>query len=265
VSIAVENLPAYEAITCESIRDAAAAFSAARAAREQARKDLTELEQTREQAEWADAEAAENARAEGKAEPKRTHVAEHDRKTDAARHEQKVADLAEKRALDALTAALDEHGQAWADEATAAVESLRAEWANAVDGLIAMHGRLTASLRVGRAVGVGGLPQVAMLPFARRQIDNCEFAAGQPAVPAYIGTGDVLAALAGAVEVEPQEQTEPVKHPRWWGTTHESKEIADRREFSERAASPDRVEERRRRNEAMRAGREAAVAEQTAG
>ena len=93
MSIAVENLPSYEQISSKPIRDSAAALDMARATQQERRRDLIELEQTREQAEWRDAAAAEKALAERKPAPKRTYVAAHDRKTDDARHQVKVAQL----------------------------------------------------------------------------------------------------------------------------------------------------------------------------
>jgi len=87
------QLPPYTEINHPVIREAAAAWDGARATLESARREVVELEQTAEQAQWADAEAAEQARAEGKAEPKRTHIAAHEKKLDAARHEAKVAEL----------------------------------------------------------------------------------------------------------------------------------------------------------------------------
>jgi hypothetical protein len=261
VSITVESLPSYEQISSEPIRETAAAFSAARAAKEQARKDLIELEQTREAAEWADAEAAEKARTEGKTEPKRSHVAEHEKKTDAARHELKVATLAETRARDALQAAVVEHGAAWAAEVAESVQALSAEWGNAVEGLVGLHGRLSAALSVARVVGVGKVPKVGALPFSRRQITNAEFASPQPDQPAYVGTGAVLAALARVVQPESDADEAPAEHGQWLygsnplrGRGDVENEIAEREAFHD----PERVAERRRRAERNRqAGQEA--------
>jgi hypothetical protein len=279
-SIAIENLPAYEQISSEPIRESAARFDAARSAREQARKDLIELEQTREAAEWADAEAAEKARAEGKAEPKRSHVAVHDKKTDEVRHELKVATLAETRARDVLQAAIGEHGGAWAGEVGESVEALSAEWADTVEGLIALHGRLTAALSVARVVGIGTVPRIRALPFRRRQIENAEFASPQQDVPAYVPTGDVLAALASVIEPEPDVEKTPVQHPPRRGEGSNllrgrgdvENEIAERRAFDEHARSPEGMAERervvarrRQRAERNRQEREQALAESLAG
>jgi hypothetical protein len=267
VSIAIENLPPYEQISSEPIREAAATLSAARSAKEQARKDLIELEQTRESAEWADAEASEQAQAEGRAEPKRTLVAAHDKKTDEARHKTKVSDLAHTRARGALEAALAEHGQAWADELATSVEAMRVEWGNVVEGLIGLHGRLSAALSVARVVGIGELPKIGALPFRRRQIQNADFASPQPDVPAFVPTGDVLAALAGVLEVQPDIEKTPVQHPHLKGASElrgqarVEDEIAERAEFM----SPERAAERQRRSEQNRQAGEEALSQTLTG
>jgi len=277
VDIAVENLPPYEQISCEPIRQAAAEHNAARSAKEQARKDLIELEQTREAAEWRDAEAAEQAQAEGKPEAKRSHVAAHDKQTDAARHGAKVAELAHKRAEAALQVAIGAHGQTWSDELTSSIEQVSAEWGNALTELIALHGRLGAALSVARRVGIGELPNVGVLPFSRKQIQNVEYAPQQANVPAFIPTGDVLGALATVIEVVdedakgvpapgavPLARYRPQSPNRSMGAVQE--EIAERRAFTEQANTPERVEARRQRVERERRGREEAEqAEQTVG
>lgn len=257
MDIAVENLPPYESISCEPIRQAAAEHNAARSAKEQARKDLIELEQTREAAEWRDAEAAEQAQAEGKPEPKRSHVAAHDKQTDAARHGAKVAELAHTRARGALEAALAEHGEAWASELTSSIEQMSAEWGNALTELIDLHTRLAGALSVARRVGIGDLPNIDALAFSRRQIQNAEFASPQPNVPAYIPAGDVLAALATVIEVaEPgAEKTNvagavPLRRIRMLspnaGQRGTDDEMESRRAFTEHANSPAGQAERER-------------------
>jgi hypothetical protein len=271
VSIAIENLPHYEAISCTPISEAAAGLDAAKAACLSAQRDLTELEQTREQAEWADAEAAENARAEGKAEPKRSHIAEHDKKLDVARHEHKVAELAQTRACGALEAALAEHGEAWAYALTTSIEAMKTQWERGVGELIGVHGQLGAAVKVARAVGIGELPSVGVLPFARKQIKNVEFASGQRPAPAYVSLGDVLAALASVTEPEPDIDPSPVKHPPLVegrgsallrGQTGVESEIAERSAFAEQSRDPERVAERRRRSGQLREQNRIAVEEQ---
>lgn len=271
MSIAVENLPPYEAISCTPISEAAAGLDAANAACLSAQRDLTELEQTREQAEWADAEAAEKARAEGTAEPKRSHVASHDKKLDAARHEHKVAKLAQTRARGALEAALAEHGEAWAGALTTSVEAMSAQWERVVGELIGLHGQLDAAVKVARVVGIGELPSVGALPFARKQIKNVEFASGQRPAPAYVPTGDVLAALASVTEPEPDIDTSPVEHPPLGkgrgsallrGQTGVENEIAERGAFAEQGRDPERVAARRRRSEELREQNRIALEEQ---
>jgi hypothetical protein len=268
MDIAIENLPPYEAISCTPICEATAGLDAAKAACLSARRDLIELEQTKEAAEWRDAEAADKARAEGKAEPKRSHVAVHDRKTDEARHEHKVATLAETRARDALQVALDEHGQTWVEEVTGSVEALRIEWQNAIEGLLALHGRFGAELSVARAV-VGNKPGVAALGFKPSQIRDIDFAVGtnNRVNTGWIATGEVLAGLAdlGTPQPEP-EPFQPTPLPRGHGSSllrgqaGVEDEIAERREFAERARDPERVAERRQLAERLRAENEAARA-----
>jgi hypothetical protein len=272
VSIAIENvqqLP-YEAISNQAVSSAVAALSAARVAADEAKKTHVQLEQELPNAHQEDAAADERLRAEGKPRLKGRPATQAAEKgiADAA-HEQLVCELAVGRARDELVAALDEHGAAWAGEVAETIEALQGQWQAVTGELSALHARLASSVRIGRAVGMGSLPSVGTLPFMRRQIDNCEFATGQPAVPAFIGTGDVLAALAAAVEVEPQEQPEPVKHGQWMGGGSPNAEhgavqdeMRERREFAERVA-PD-VERRRRRNAQLRAEGEAALAEQAA-
>ena len=66
-----------------ALRERATAVEKATADLNERHRDVVELEQTRPSAEWADAEAAEKARALGKTEPKRTHTAQHDRKLES--------------------------------------------------------------------------------------------------------------------------------------------------------------------------------------
>jgi hypothetical protein len=166
VSIVIENLPPYEQINSEPIREAAATLSAAKSAQDEAKKALVEAEQTLRSSQWEDAKAAEAARAEGKPEPKtRSHTVAHEKRIADLEREQRVAELALTRARDALEAALAEQGQAWADELTTSVEALRGEWQRDMTELIGLHGRLTAALSVARIAGIGELPKIGALPF----------------------------------------------------------------------------------------------------
>lgn len=270
MDITVENLPPYEAITCTPIREAAAGLDAAKAAKLAARRDLTELEQTREQAEWADAEAAEAARSAGKPEPKRSHAAAHDRKTDEARHELKVAELALQRAEQNLADAIEQHGDAWGDEARESVEALTGQWAAQCGELTALHAQLASALSVARTVVGENRRGAATIGLTPAQIRDIEFASGQGRVTGYVATPDVLAALAElGMPVEPDE-TKPQQHrppvmpnnSPTRGLPAVEAEINERREFLERARDPERVQARQKRNEHLRAEREAALAEQ---
>lgn len=211
-----ERLPNYTEIDHPVIREAAAAWDAAKATLETAKKDLTELEQTREQAEWADAEAAEKARAEGKAEPKRTHVAQHDKKTDEARHELKVATLAEQRAFDALQAALDAHQGEWAASIEKDVQQLDEEWQTALATLRTIHTQRARAYAIRKQVVGGKLPQVGVTPLGpiAQGAEN-----GQKLRAAVVQTDALLAVLAKLGERVPEEPREEPERPepqsRW--------------------------------------------------
>jgi hypothetical protein len=204
------QLPNYVEIDQGVIRDAAAAWDAAKAALDSGRKDLTELEQTREAAEWRDAEAAEAARAEAKPEPKRSHVAAHDKKLDVARHEWKVAQLAEERTFDALQAALDEHHAEWAETVEHDVQSLDDDWSAAVNALVELHATRSRALAI-RAMVIGEQRGAAALGFKPSQIRGIDFASHTGRQTGYVAAGDVLGALADLGMPEPPKP-EPVQH-----------------------------------------------------
>jgi hypothetical protein len=259
------QLPVYTEIDQKDIREAAAAWDAAKAALDSARKDLTELEQTREAAEWADAEDADRARAEGgKPEPKRSHVAAHDKKLDAARHEHKVAQLADERTFNGLQDALDEHQDEWAESVEHDVAALDDEWTAAVNALVELHATRSRALAI-RAMVVGDQRGAAALGLSPSQIRGIDFASGTGRQTGYVAAGDVLVALAGlgmpepVVDTAPQEHAPPVRPEgsplRGQGSVEQ--EVAERREFAQ-AATPELVEKRRQRVEQLRqAGEEA--------
>ena len=272
-SIAVENVQklGYEAISHEAIRDAVAALDAARATADEAKKTHVQLEQELPNAQQQDAAADERLRAEGKPKLKGRPATQAAEKGIAdAEHERRVCELAVDRARSELAAALDEHGAAWTAEVDADVQTMTVEWQNTVEGLSALHSRFVESLRIARVVGIGVGPRIGTVPFERRAIENVEFAAGQPKMPAYIAMGEVLAALIGVVEPEPPEP-EPVEHPPLKGVNplhgrrDVEREIAERREFAERASSPEgieaREEARRQRNEQFHQQNDQALAE----
>jgi hypothetical protein len=268
------QLPDPAAIDHAVISEAAAGWNAARAALETARKDVNELELTKEAAEWKDAEAAEAARAEGKPEPKRTHVAAHDKKLDEARHEQRIATLAEQRTFDALQAAVDAHQGEWAESVERDVEALDGEWADVVDQLLNLHARRTRALAVRRLVVGGGRRTDTALGFLIGQIHEIGFASGQGRnARGWIAAGDVLGALADLGMPEPVIEPTPVQHRPPNGPLRSpnrgmapvEEEIAERREFAEHAALPEQVEARQRRNEAHREANRLAAEEQAAG
>jgi hypothetical protein len=202
------QLPPYAEISQPAIREAAAAWDGARATLTSARQEVVELENTAEQAQWADAEAAEQARAEGKAEPKRTHIAAHEKKLDAAKHEAKIAELAEDRAFNTLQDALDEHGGQWAETVEQETHRLADEWQNALATLTALHARRSRVLAI-RSMVVGKTPGAGTVGFNAQQLLNVELASGQSNETAFLHTGDVLASLA-ALGV-PQPPAEPAE------------------------------------------------------
>lgn len=268
MDIAVENLPPYEAISCIPIREAATGLDAAKAVCLSARRDLIELEQTREAAEWRDAEAADKVRAEGKAEPKRSHVAAHDKKLDEARHERKVATLAEARALDALQAALDEHGQAWVESIDAELANLDDGWTEQIGKLIALHEKRSAVI-VTRSKVCRPSVRAGAVGFKPSEIKGLEWASGvSDRQTGYVEPASVFGALnelgmpAPVVEREPQQHRPPVmpNNGPTRGLPAVEAEITERREFAERARDPERIAERRQRAERLRAENEAARA-----
>jgi len=260
------QLPNYVEIDHATIREAAAAWDAAQASLDSARKDLTELEQTGDAAEWADAEAAEQARAEGKPEPKRSHVAAHDKKLDVARHEFKVAQLAEDRTFNALQAALDEHQAEWSQTVEQGVQTLDEEWAAAVNALAELHATRSRSLAIRRMV-VGDQRGAASLALKPSQIRGIDFASGTGRQTGYVAAEDLLGALGALGMPEPESAPPAQEHIAPKGISNPLRgqggveaEIAERRAFAE-AATPELVEERRQRAEQLRrAGDEALAA-----
>jgi hypothetical protein len=266
VDIIIENVEklGYEQISSEPIREAAAGLDAAKAACLSARRDLVELEQTREAAEWRDAEAADKARAEGKAEPKRSHVAAHDRKTDEARHEHKVATLAEARALDALQSALDEHGQTWVESIDAELAKLDDAWTEQVRELVALHAKRSAVIATKSKV-CGPTGRSGALRFVPSAIQGLDWASGtNDRQTGYVEAGSVFSALselglaAPVVEKEPQQHRPPLSRSPLLDHGDVQREHAERREFAERTSSPERVAERQKRSEQLRAQNAAA-------
>jgi hypothetical protein len=237
-SIDPARLPAYEQISCKPISEAVAALDAARAEFDQRRKDLVELEQTREQAEWRDARASETARAEHKPEPKRSHVSAHDRKVDDGRHQLKVAQLAAERAERALADAIERHGDEWSQEVEETCDGLLKQWHSGVAELTTLHARLAAALGIRRAITEGKQPRVGAVEFLPAQIGGREWAGGQgPTARPVAQVGDVLAAMAavGTIAPEPEPVVQPPLptaggDPRLLGSAAVQAEISERRD-----------------------------------
>lgn len=204
-------------ISSKPIAERVAALADARAAKETARKDVNEYELTREQAEWADAQASEEARAAGKPEPKRSHVAEHDRKLDEARHRHRVETLAEQRAVNDLQAVLDEHGQAWVESIVADLANLDDAWVEQVNALANLNARRASASAV-MATVCGPTNRLGAVPFAPREINGVDVVPiadewGQRIKQtAHIAPEDVLAGLLKLGTVPEPEPAKPVVH-----------------------------------------------------
>jgi hypothetical protein len=232
------QLPVHTEIDHPAIREAAAAWDGAKATLEGARKDLVELEQTRDAAEWRDAEAAQEARAAGKPEPKRSHVAVHDKKLDEARHRLKVETLSETQAFNSLQDALDEHQADWGESVERAVQAVNDEWTSALEQLVEIHARRSALLAIKAMVVGGDQPSVAAMGFRSGQIRGLDFAQGAGRQTGYVPTGDVFAGLE-ALGMPAPPTPEPVQHavPRGSnplrGQAGVEHEIAERRRFAE--------------------------------
>jgi hypothetical protein len=228
----VEKL-GYEAISCEPIRQAAAAFSAAKVAAEEARKTHVQLGQELPNAQQEDAREDERLRAEGKPKLKgRPATLAAEKGIADAEHELRVCRLAAERVQGELEAAIDEHGQTWADEVARDAEALCAEWQTAANGLVAVYSRLAAAAAVSRVVG-GHVPAIGALRFPARAIHELEIAGGQHDPHGVIQTGEALARLAELL-VEPEPAPEPERQPtRSTPPVGEAQEQAERRRFME--------------------------------
>jgi hypothetical protein len=266
------QLPAYSEVSHDVIAAKAAEWDAAKAALNEAKRTEVELEQTRAQAEQADAEACEQARHEGKPDPKRTRVAAHDRKLDSARHEHRVAVIAEDRAFNALQSALDEHLDAWLTEVSAEVESLDERWQEAVDSVSKLHAERAHAVRVARMIG-SEHQAVAVVPLERRQLAGIELMNGSPTT-AHVAVEHMLGGLqALGVPPEPEPEPERQKPVRTQGLAEShggaQREMQERRRFNEHMASPEgeaeraaaRERRRVRRARLERGGEEAADAQ----
>lgn len=255
------QLPPYQEIEHPGIRDAAAAFDAAKVTLRERKQDVVEWEQTREAAEWRDAEAAEQARAAGKPEGKRSQVAEHDRKTDTARHELKIATIAEQRAFDELQAAVDAHLEDWSASVTGECEQLSKAWSAAVATLEGLNGKLATAHRV-RSIATG-LPgvQTDVIKVAPRDVQGLDFAptpegssrapgSQQRAAKGIVGLDHVLAELREMGQL-PEHEHEHVE-PR----EMEPRSILGHTVMVPKQLDPEKRDERLRRAESRKAERE---------
>ncbi len=198
-----------------AIREALIARRDARAETLRRKRDVIELEQTREQAGWTDARAVDEARVAGRPEPKRKHVVEHDQKLDTARHELKVAELAEQRAERKYGEALAKHHSEWVESVREDVASLEREWSDAVDALGELYARRCRADRMLTVATGGEAAAIGAIRVRPAQINGVDFAPiPDPTMRrnarAFIPVGDVLAMLS---DLGRPELAEPIVAP----------------------------------------------------
>jgi hypothetical protein len=246
-SVDPTRLP-YEQISQPAIREAVAGFDAAKTALDESKKALVAAQQELPQSQWADAEAAEKARAEGKPEPKtRSHTQQHERLIENLEHEQRVCALAVQRTERALVDAIDKHGSEWGTEVEEACSALLEQWHSAVVDLTALHAHLSTAFAVRRQVVEGKQPRIGVLEFAAGQVQGREWAGGQgPGARPVVQVGDVLAGLAeiGTIAPEPPVVQQPPLSTAGGDARLLSMDSVQR-EISERRDREAAVEERR--------------------
>jgi len=209
MNIHIDTLPPYEAITCEPLRDAAAAFSAAKSEANARKRDTAALEQERPAVEWAQAEAIEAAQNAGKPAPKRDLLVEHDKKIDTAKMAEKVAIVALKRRTQELEEAVAQHGPAWGKEVAARNVELDEQWSTLMGVVETLHRERASARKMVRAIG-GNQLHVASLSFRQRQLVDIELAKGSQNV-ARVWLADVLAGLR-ELGLEKQPESKPVAY-----------------------------------------------------
>lgn len=260
------QLPPYVEIDNGPIREAAAAWDAAKAALDESKKTLVQLEQELPNAHLEDARADERLRAEGKAKLKGRPATQAAEKAIAdAAHEHLVAQLGEETAFNGLQDALDKNQAEWAESVESDTQRLDAEWAEAINAIVSLHRRRVRALVI-RAMVVGGDERtaVAALGLKPSQIRNLDFGEGTTdRMTGWVDTGDVFAKLADLGMPEPPKP-EPVQHPPLRPRPmfrSDSKEAAEQRQYRERLESPEGraqvEEERRKRAELVRQQNEA--------
>ena len=198
------QVPPYQEISHEAIAAKAAEWDVAKTTLAESKRSLVEAQQELPQSQWKDAGAAETARAEGKPEPKtRTHTQQHEKRIADLEHEQRVSQLAEQRAFDALQAALDQHQAEWADQIERETAALDEAWRDAVGALTALYAqrRRTIAIR-GQVIGDG-----------RRGVQTVPLSLAQ-AQSRSIAVGDLLAALTDVGMPVPEPEPSPQQQRR---------------------------------------------------
>jgi hypothetical protein len=209
---------AYERVIGEQgqpIHDVLAAVSARKGVLAEAKQTTTHLVQTRPQSEWADAEAAELAQAEGRPEPKRTHVARHDREIDEARHQERVAELALRRVEGEADEVIAASFAGWLSEAQDLHAGLLADAQAQVEEYVKLHSRLAEAAAVLGAVGAP-VESVAAIALRPRDFTDASSLPGELRGSTFhLSTERVLELLAQlGQEPEPEPAQEPQEQVR---------------------------------------------------
>jgi hypothetical protein len=255
------TLPAPESISHTKIREAAEVFAKASKDLNDRKRDVVQLEHELPNAELADAQADEAARAAGKPKlTKRTHTEKHQKAIADARHELRVAQLAIERRRTELNDALRQYGSAWLADTEKLVAALDTAWDNAIAELSKLHGEHQRAVSLARTIGSDHLG-VSRSTLDRRQLDGLEIPSG--AATTYgIHAEDLIAALAelGKAKSEPEPATS--SKPMRFSSPNESsgavrEEIEERRRFAQAVNAPGchnipRTEGERRRQELER-------------
>jgi hypothetical protein len=237
------QLPDYTEVAHEGISTKLAEWDAATAEKENAKRTHTALEQTREQALWADADDDAQREAAGQpAKRTRSHTAEHDKKTEAAAHNLRKATRLEAIRFDALQEALDKHQAEWVKEVDREDAMLNEAWRDAIGAVREIADQRSRVRRV-KAMATGEpVPQTQALVFEPRQVQGREWATQQgPDAKPVVQVGDALDELEHLGEEPPEppaKQSEPTPPPRGIGLNPvNAREHLQREDFAKAMAA----------------------------
>jgi hypothetical protein len=200
------QLPNYTEIDHPAIREAAAAWDAAKATLDSAKKSHVALEQELPQAQEDDAAADALLRSEGKPKLKgRPATQRHEKAIEEAAHEHRVAVRIEAEAFDSLQAAIDENQDEWAVSIERDVQTLDDECDAALSTFVSLHAQRSRALAI-RAMVIAGNPLVADVVALRpAQIRGIDFASFQGNKTGYVPTADLFAAFGDLGKPKPSE------------------------------------------------------------